>query len=95
MTTRFFHISFRFADGNPKIAELVPAFNKGLDWIRYAPNCWVVWSNSSSEVWYERLRPLISEADSMFIAAIDSEERQGWMSKSFWDWLNKDRSSKS
>jgi len=92
MTKRFLHISFQFADGDPKIDKLKPTFDHAIDWFKYTSTCWIVWTSSSAEKWYERLRPHIKDEDSMFIIGINHGEHQGWMSKSFWEWLNKDRS---
>ena len=88
MAEQFLLITFKFADGNSKVATLKPVFNKAIDWFRYAPNCWIVWTSSSAEKWYERLRPHIKDADSMFIVRLDMSERQGWLSKSIWEWMD-------
>jgi hypothetical protein len=92
MAKQFLHISFKFSDNDPKIEKLKPVFNKAIDWFRYTSNCWIVWTSSSSEKWYDRLRPLIKDEDSMFIVRLDMSERQGWMSKSAWEWMNTKRS---
>jgi hypothetical protein len=94
MTTRFLHISFYFSDGDDRISHLKPIFKKALDWCRYAPNCWIVYTSSSAERWYERFRPFISDEDRLLIVEISLDERQGWLSRSTWDWLDKDRSVK-
>ena len=91
MAKQFLHISFDFADGNPRTKELKPVFDKALDWYRYMPNCWIVWTSSSAQKWYERLRPHISDGDNMFIVRIDLSERQGWISKAVWNWLREER----
>ncbi len=88
---RFLHITFNFA-GAPKIDELTPAFNLALDWLRYAPNCWVVWTSSSPEQWYERLRPYLTNNDHMFISTLDLRQGYyGWLPQWAWDWLSKAR----
>jgi len=92
MTAKYLLISFKFSEGPPKVKELEPVFDNAIDWFRYSSTAWIVWSTSDSERWYERLRPHISDKDSMFIAALDAKDRQGWMSKSFWDWINQNRS---
>jgi hypothetical protein len=89
MSKQFLHVAFKFSDGDPKFTTLKPVFDKAVDWYRYAPNCWIVWTSSSAERWYERLRPYIKDDDSMFIVKIDPSERQGWLSTSIWEWLNK------
>jgi hypothetical protein len=87
----FLHISFNF-HGQPKVDELLPAFNKALDWVRYAPNCWIVWTTVDTERWYNRLKPLIGADDQMLIIGIDKDVRNGWLPKWVWEWLDKDRS---
>jgi len=89
MGKRHLHIGFNWGDGDPRISTLTPIFNKAIDWIRYAPNCWIVWTSSSPETWYGRLKPLLGEKDSLFIVEINVAERQGWLSRSIWDWLKK------
>lgn len=88
---RFFQISFKFVMPRPSEETLKAVFNRALDWFKFAPNCWIVWSTSDAKKWYERLRPIIKDTDSLFIVAIDVNERQGWMSMSFWEWLKKER----
>lgn len=88
---RFYQVTFKFVTPRPSEETLETAFNHALDWFKYASNCWIVWTTSDAEKWYERLRPLIKDDDSLFIVAIDVSERQGWMSRRFWDWLKKER----
>ena len=87
---RFLHIGFNFK-GEPKMDELVPTFNQAGDWLRYAPNCWIVWTSRDTQVWYRRLKPLLGEADNMLICKLDITERQGWLPQSTWEWINKNR----
>lgn len=37
---------------------------------------------------YETLRPQIDENDLLFIVDITNQNRQGWLSKAVWTWLN-------
>ena len=87
---RFVHISFNF-NGATKIDELLPAFNHALDWVRYAPNCWIVWTSSSTEKWSARLKPHLTDKDHMFIVPIELRESSGWLPQWVWDWLTKER----
>jgi hypothetical protein len=88
---KFLHVGFNFADGN-KIAELTPVFDKALDWVRYAPNCWMLWTTSSPEKWYQRLKPHLGSGEHVFIVELQMSNRQGWLPKKVWDWINKVRS---
>ena len=92
MPKQFLHVSFQFVDGQSRRDKLEPIFNKALDWFRYTPTSWILWTSRSAEHWYERVRPLLSDDDTVFIVKLDISERQGWVSKRFWDWLNQDRS---
>jgi hypothetical protein len=89
------HVSFYFADGKSKNEALKKIFDRAIDWYRYTPTCWFLWTSSSAEQWYEKIRPLMADADSFFIVGIDLTERQGWLSKNVWDWLNEDRDKPS
>lgn len=88
---QFLHIGLNFS-GVTKVAELIPVFNQALDWVRYAPNCWIVWTTSSPEQWYERLRLHLTANDHMFIAALDLQRGYyGWLPQEVWDWLSNAR----
>jgi tRNA (Thr-GGU) A37 N-methylase len=87
---RYLQISFEF-EGPPKIVEVKPEFDKALDWIRIAPNVWIVWSTSSPNEWYTRLKPYLGPKDHLYIFGIDNRVRQGWAQKLVWDWLDKKR----
>ena len=93
MSTRrgqFLHISFKWT-AVPKTNELEPVFNYAIDWLRYAPNCWIVWTTSSAQTWFRRLKPHLGPQDHMFICRLDLTERKGWLPKWIWDWLGKRR----
>jgi hypothetical protein len=90
MSHRFLHIAFNWS-GEPKIDEVKPVFDKATDWVRYAPNCWIVWTSSDPATWYERLKPHVGPSDHMFICAVDLTVRNGWLPKTTWDWINKKR----
>ncbi len=87
---KFVHISFNF-DGVTKIEESLPAFNLALDWARYAPNCWIVWTTSSAEKWCTRLKPYLTDNDHMLIATLDLQDYNGWLPQWVWDWITKER----
>jgi hypothetical protein len=91
MAKRFIHVSFYFHAGNNKIDDLEVIFSGALDWTRYMPNCWILWTTKSPETWYRRVRHLINTGDNVFFVEINLAERQGWISKSVWDWINKPR----
>ena len=92
-THRFLHVAFAFR-GAPRTKEFADIFNQAPDWLRYAPNCWILWTSNSPEMWAERVKPLLSDEESVLIFRMDLSERYGYLPKSAWDWLQKDRLSK-
>lgn len=87
---RFLQITFSF-EGQPKIEELKPAFDKAIDWARIAPNVWLVWTTSTPVEWYSRIKPLIGQNDNFFILGVDKSVRHGWAQKWIWEWIDKNR----
>jgi hypothetical protein len=86
MANTFLHIGFRFRS-DPDLEELEKTFDNALDWYRYAPNCWVVWTSSSPERWYSRLKKHLEKGDRVFISELNIAERSGWMPSGFWEFL--------
>jgi hypothetical protein len=86
MASRFLHIGFSFVSA-PDLEELEGSFDRALDWYRYATNCWVVWTSSSPETWYTRLKKHLAEGDRVFICELHESERSGWMPRRFWEFM--------
>jgi hypothetical protein len=86
----FLHISFSFRSV-AKVQELEPAFNKAKDWIRYAPNCWLVYTTSTTARWLARLKPYLADNDVVMIIKIPptdlDENIDGWLPKWVWHWI--------
>lgn len=87
----FLHIAFNFEGRPAKEHELKPVFDLALDWVRYAPNCWIVYTTSTPQAWYERLKPKLHTHDSVFICELNLQNNFGSLHKFVWDWLNKKR----
>jgi len=87
-TARYLQFTFKF-EGAPKIDELKSAFDNALDWIRISPYIWIVWTTSSPDEWYKRIKPLLGPKDYFFILGIDNSIRHGWADKWIWEWLDK------
>ncbi len=88
MRGQYLHISFNWKN-RLKIDELIPTFNLALDWVRYAPNCWIVWTTSDVSKWYERLYRHLENGDTMLICNLDTSRKQGWLPTWIWEWLDK------
>lgn len=83
---RTLHIGISWS-GVPKITELEQVFNHAADWIRYAPNCWVIRTSEDADVWYERIRHYMNIKDRILIAELDlssNEQYSGWLEQWMW-----------
>jgi len=87
----FYHVFIEPKEGvTPQQVE--DKMNLAVDWFRCTRNVWVLYTTSDHDKWQERLRPLVDPKGSLFICRLDVNERNGWMIRTFWDWLNKPRS---
>lgn len=93
MTEKFLHIGINFNSGKFKTNELVVIFDNALDWFRYAPNCWIIWTNSDPEIWVQRLKIGLDDTDTFFICEINMNNRNGWLPQPLWEWIYKPRLS--
>jgi len=84
-------VSFNFQGRTSNRNDLAPALSQALDWVRYAPNCWIVWTSESADAWYARLRPLLRDDESVFICKLDIGNRAGYLPGLVWDWLDRER----
>ncbi len=89
---RFLHISFTFNEGFPKVQELEPVFNfLAPDWLRYAPNCWIVWTLRPASDFLYGLKPALGASDSVLIVKLDMSDRNGWEPRWVWEWIDRKR----
>ena len=91
---RFLHIGFHnFSETNEIIKALEKVFNGASDWARYAPNCWILWTNNTPEVWFKRIEvvPELPKNFGVLIAPIDlnREQRSGSTYDWMWKWIQK------
>lgn len=92
MTERFLHITFNFKGHSSPTESIENILDKALDWIRYAPNCYILYTTRDVQTWYARLRKVLHEKDNIFVVELNIENRQGWLPRSVWEWIKKDRS---
>jgi len=71
--------------------EVEKKLSLALDWFRYDNKVYVVYTTSDVDKWQERLIDFIKPSGHLFICRLDIKARQGWMTKTFWNWLQKKR----
>ena len=59
-----------------------------MDWYRYDPNLYILHTTSDVDKWQERLFDFVKNDGKLFICELQIENRNGWMNKDFWNWLN-------
>ena len=89
---KFLHVALGFVGKPVDIVEIQKAFS-GSGWARYAPNCWILYSDYTPVVLVERLRALCQTGDSIFVCEIDMHNNWGYLQKEIWDWINVGKSS--
>ncbi len=87
---KYLHVAFTWAL-KTKTEELRQLFDNAIEWMRYAPNCWILYTDQSPQWWYEKIRHHMTKADRVLICDIDISNKQGWQEKWVWEWLNKSR----
>ena len=73
----------------PRIA-IEAVLYSARDWLRWADGTYLIRSNLHSSVWLEKIRPVLAEGDDVFIAALDPNNRVGWMKPLALDWITRD-----
>lgn len=71
-----------YSDLYEAIKELDPSFQHPLE------SNWFVRSTSHADDIYKHLRPHIDDNDLLLVVAIDNTNKQGWMVRTFWNWIN-------
>lgn len=83
-----FHIGINYHGRPAKEAELIPVINTvATRWARYAPNCWIVFSNETAQAIATRIRAHIHPDDSVLVSALNLSDSYGWLPKEIWDWI--------
>ena len=98
LNKKYLHISFYCP---PSLSEMEaqhriqPIINTADDWLKYAPNCWIVWTGQTPQQWYEKFAadPELKEKCSILVLKVDlsPDNRAGQLQQWAWDWLAKPR----
>jgi len=88
---KYLHVTLNFRASVPSAQLLDSTFNIADDWVKYAPNCWILWTSRPSSDWFYFLKPLLGPDDQMLIVGLDMAERNGWLPQWIWEWIDKKR----
>jgi hypothetical protein len=90
----FLHLGVRYeGSSRPARDSIESILNDAKSWYRYAPNCWIIYTGRDADYWYDKLKdvPGMKTSASFFICEANLDDRAGWMSKKFWEWIRKNR----
>lgn len=94
----FLHLGVRSENSDaPDVKAIQKVLDRARSWIRYAPNCWLIYTGKDAKTWTDRLRqiPGMDESTSFLICEIslDDDKYSGWLTDSVWDWINRHHKS--
>ncbi|MBS1041463.1 hypothetical protein JK203_11500 [Gluconobacter cerinus] len=70
-----------------ELSNVEKKFNLAYDWFRVDSGFYILYSSKNSSTWYTRIGKLFETKPNMFFCRLDISDRQGWMTKSFWEWI--------
>lgn len=76
--------------GSPRTKEVEAELDRHVsDWVRFAPNFYVVETQVDPGLIYAGLKPLLHDDDSVLLLEVEIHRRWGWAPKLVVDWLSK------
>jgi hypothetical protein len=87
-TARFLSVLIK-PDSSHTKDELKAAMDQALDWFRLTDTYYVAYSTASLDQWKSRLGHLVKPGGFMLIAPLDLSDPKGYVTKAFWEWLEK------
>ena len=58
------------------------------DWQHPVESTWFISSDLQVNDIYRKLHSFIDKNDRLLVIQVSKENKQGWLAKNFWDWLN-------
>lgn len=83
-----FHVAIGYAHNELPVTTIQNSFGKSAGWARYAPNCWLLYTDEPAEAISNRIRKLCSASDSILVIKVDTNHYNGFLHKEIWDWFN-------
>lgn len=83
---KFYHVGIGFSGKAVDVEEIQNAFGPA-GWARYAPNCWIVYTDESPNLLVEKIRNLCASQDGIFVCELNISNNWGYLHKEIWDWI--------
>lgn len=94
---RFVHIGITLQQSTPNLGQVIQwtdavVASESHDWIRYAWNCYLAWSQSDCETIARKILRIPGlDTTSLLVAEISFTGSFGSFPQWVWDWLSRDR----
>jgi hypothetical protein len=90
----YYHVGFTLPAEVPAQAVQDAIEQKCIDWLRYATNCYVVWTNVEAATLAGSILSVPGMSHTyFFIIKLDMSDGFGWLPQWIWEWLNRDRTT--
>ena len=81
-------ISYDLRKPGQNYTPLYDAIKAYGDWQHPMESCWAVYTDEDANAISASLRKNIDENDCLFVVKMNpTDDRQGWLPKSFWEWI--------
>src|SRR5260370_2457285 len=91
---KYLHVGLNIKSAPAKqLKNLEKLFSEVGDWLRYAPNCWIVYTDKTPAALRERLRKLLADEDEFLVFEVKWENFAGFASDLVKKWVEKKRSA--
>jgi hypothetical protein len=88
---KYILVTFNFYERPVPNERLKELFSKARDWVRYAPNCYILYTTTDIGEWATRIRKRVDERDSIYLVEFDPDVATGYLPERVWTWLGKER----
>lgn len=88
MNRRFYIVSYDLKAPGRDYSSLYSAIKTGREWLHPLESMWIVWTTESASELYNSIHPMMDPNDLLFISEINPRNRQGWLAKTCWEWMN-------
>jgi hypothetical protein len=94
-TKKYLHVAVAFGDHSIEFIannEVQKVINEANDWLRYASNCWIVWTSDTPQQLYQKLVAIPQlKQSSVLVVKLDLSDRAGQFPPWIWEWIDKTR----
>jgi len=88
MTNKIYLVSYDLKKPATDYPGLYEILKNYPGWWHHLESTWLVATEDDAQKIWEKIEPHIDKNDSVLIIKINSSDRQGWLPKEAWKWIN-------